>query len=48
MTDFDACEWKQDDDGVYNTDCDHRFEFTAEGPRENGFLFCPYCGYPID
>ena len=38
------CTWKVDNDGVYGTECGNRFEFTTDGPKENGFKYCPYCG----
>lgn len=42
---MDACFWQfEDDDGSYSTSCNHMFIFNDEGPNENGFRFCPYCG----
>lgn len=41
------CKWQQNDDGQWDTGCGQIFEFTADGPEENGFAFCPYCGYGI-
>lgn len=38
------CRWSPDPDGFWETKCGELFEFTAEGPTENGFHFCPYCG----
>lgn len=35
------------DDDAWRTDCDNLFQFTADGPRENGFTFCPYCGHHL-
>ena len=44
----DLCQWKEDGDGIWNTVCGHLvFEFTADGPTENKFLFCHYCGGKI-
>ena len=43
----DSCQWKEDGDGIWNTGCGHLFEFTADGPTENQFRFCPYCGGKI-
>ena len=37
------CRWKEDEDGVWETACNEMFVFEADGPKENGFLFCPYC-----
>lgn len=39
-----TCEWKPDDDNNFDTGCKNRFVFIDEGPIENGFEFCPYCG----
>ena len=38
------CKWTVDDDGAFNTECGHRFELTYDGPKENHWVFCPYCG----
>lgn len=38
------CEWKPDDDGIYNTTCGNAFVFTDPGPKENNFKHCCYCG----
>ena len=43
----DSCQWKEDGDGIWNTGCGHLFEFTSDGPTENQFRFCPYCGGKI-
>ena len=39
-----TCMWLADEDGVWETACDNRFEFSDGGPPENNFKFCPYCG----
>lgn len=39
-----TCEWTVNDDGAFETACGNVFEFTADGPAQNGFKFCPYCG----
>ena len=41
---MNTCTWKGDDDGVYSTGCDNAFQFEVDGPTENNFKFCPYCG----
>ena len=38
-----SCEWKENENGYFDTECSESFEFTADGPKENGFKFCPYC-----
>jgi len=43
-----ACEWRYDDDtDSWDTKCDNKHQFTADGPTENGYQFCPYCGKPL-
>lgn len=42
-----TCAWSLDDiggDSVWETQCGHSFEWTTDGPRENGAKFCCYCG----
>jgi len=45
------CIWEYDDDGCWAASCDtdrsKTFYFTDDGPKENGFKFCPYCGKPL-
>jgi len=43
----EQCSWVRDDsnDGdIWYTLCDRAFVFNADGPFENSFKFCPYCG----
>lgn len=42
-----GCVWRANEDGAYETVCGNTFEFYADGPEENGFQFCPYCGNPL-
>lgn len=42
------CGWTEDDEGHWATACGHLFEFIADGPDENSFKFCPFCGRQID
>jgi hypothetical protein len=41
------CEWNDDDEGMFETECGNAFVFNDGGPADNGFRFCPYCGKPI-
>ena len=42
------CKWTEDEDGVWDTGCDNRFEFNADGgPLDHGFVYCPYCGLVV-
>src|SRR5690554_6503205 len=41
----DTCVWYADEDGVWHTDCGDAFVImNLDGPAENGFQHCPYCG----
>jgi hypothetical protein len=42
--DCSVCDWQQEEDGQWETDCSETFEFNEGGPKENGFEWCPYCG----
>ena len=47
MTD-DVCEWKYNDSEYYfESSCDHLHIFMSDGPKENEYRFCPYCGKKI-
>lgn len=39
-----SCDWMVDDDGLWETQCGNAFQFEVDGPEDNGFEFCPYCG----
>ena len=40
-----TCKWTYDDSNdSWDTECDEKFWFTTEGPIDNGFKYCPYCG----
>jgi len=34
-------------EGIWETDCGNAHEFFADGPEQNGYKFCPYCGRRI-
>lgn len=38
-----ACAWEPDED-AFQTTCGNAFVLNDGDPRENGILFCPYCG----
>jgi len=42
-----SCRWCQDDDGTWQSGCGLLFCFDNDGPSENGFRFCPFCGRPM-
>jgi len=43
------CSWHVEEDGcdIWQTGCGNAFVFNCDGPAENGFEFCPYCGGEI-
>ena len=44
------CEWKCDDvdNGTWESCCGEIWTFTADGPVENGMLFCHRCGGKLE
>jgi hypothetical protein len=40
----ETCDWVEDDDGVWDTECRNRFELIDGAPHENDMYWCPYCG----
>lgn len=46
--DDDLCEWKYNDSEYYfESSCEHLHIFMSDGPKENEYRFCPYCGKKI-
>ena len=44
----DVCEWKYSDSEYYwESSCEHLHIFMSDGPKENEYDFCPYCGKKI-
>ena len=44
----DVCEWKYKDSEYYfESSCEHLHIFMSDGPKENEYRFCPYCGNKI-
>lgn len=43
----DNCTWTEDGDGAWHTACGGAFQFVTDGPWENQFRFCSYCGKRI-
>lgn len=41
---MNTCDWKEDEEGNWHTDCDNIFVLTNGGPQANGMEFCCYCG----
>ena len=43
-----VCEWKYNDTEYYfESSCDHLHIFMSDGPKENEYKYCPYCGKKI-
>ena len=43
----EMCEWRENEDGMWETACENTFVFEEDGPEENGQKFCCYCGKPL-
>ena len=44
----DVCGWKYNDSEYYfESSCKHLQIFMSDGPKENEYRFCPYCGKKI-
>jgi len=42
------CDWKQDEDGNWDTQCGKSMCFEFGSPNDYGYKFCPSCGHPIN
>lgn len=42
------CYWEEEEEGVWSTSCKNLFAFEADGPGENKFMYCPYCGRALE
>ena len=45
------CVWTEPEDyggGPWETTCGRLFSFTDDGPNENGFKFCCWCGRSLE
>ena len=40
------CQWQED--VAFDTLCGMKHQFMADGPVENGYKYCPYCGKEIE
>lgn len=48
VSDDDVCEWKYNNSEYYwESSCEHLHIFMSDGPEENEYKFCPYCGKKI-
>jgi hypothetical protein len=39
-----TCQWREDTEGRWDTECGQCFDFNDGGPKENKALWCQYCG----
>jgi len=42
------CDWKQDSDGNWGTNCGQCMSFEWSPPNEQGYKFCHHCGATIN
>ena len=43
-----ACQWKYcEHECSWDTQCDNKYQFLSDGPKENDYKFCPGCGKPV-
>lgn len=38
------CEWREDSDGNWDTECNNAFVLIEGTPYQNNMQFCCYCG----
>ncbi len=43
----EECEWKKDEEGMWETGCGRTWEFIDDGPKENRVNYCFNCGKRI-
>jgi rRNA maturation endonuclease Nob1 len=48
----ETCKWRKNgfhmaEHNFWETSCDNLFQFNNDGPKENHFVYCPYCGKEI-
>ena len=44
----ETCNWQPiDDSEFWGTECGELVEFIQDGPKENKFNYCPFCGREI-
>ena len=43
MNNKTTCNWSEDEDGYWETECGDMHCFLDGGPTENKYQFCPYC-----
>lgn len=43
----ETCQWDVSQDGCYETECGHMFEFTNGDLKDNDIHYCPFCGRHI-
>lgn len=44
----ESCEWLYcEEEDAWDTGCGHKFQIIEGSPKDNGLIYCPYCGKPI-
>ena len=43
-----SCTWTEDMNGNWDTGCQQIHIIISGTPRENGYVYCPYCGGKIE
>jgi hypothetical protein len=43
----EGCNWTEDEDGNWWTECGEGFTFSDGTPIENRMRYCCYCGQPL-
>ena len=45
----ESCEWLYcEEEDAWDTGCGNKFQVFEGAPRENGMVYCPYCGKRIE
>ena len=48
MVEENVCTWKHDSyHDMWDTSCGDAACFLSDGPKENHYHFCPFCGKPL-
>ena len=43
-----VCQWEDDINGVWETECGNEFELIEGTPVGNNMKYCCYCGRPLE
>jgi len=49
LSSLKPCIWQYNEwHNIWETSCDHAHVFIADGPHENNYKYCPYCGGELE